>query len=110
VQNDCQHPIRLALAYHDDNKSGDFSMAKWWSFDVNEGFYLATNGNRILANSEDYENTEVFYYAEATDNSGKIMKGTYQVTFGDISLPTRYQKLSRNVGDAFVLRIPYTCD
>lgn len=72
-RNACSSPFRLAI--HFKNLSGQWETKAWFSF---------ASGERARLTGVDTNNRNVYYYAEATDGSGKIWSGndTSQVIGG----------------------------
>nr|OEJ78225.1 hypothetical protein A5482_03030 [Cyanobacterium sp. IPPAS B-1200] len=71
--NRCQStPIRLAVRFR--NNTGDWETASWYNFDPQEG---PTSLRGVVTNNRIF-----YYYAEATDNSGRVWSGDHPVNIG----------------------------
>lgn len=70
IENQCGHPVRVALLYYDAT-SGEWTTEWWWNYDPGERSYAAAGGARLRSGNVD----DFYYYAESTDESGLVWRG-----------------------------------
>ncbi|HTR85207.1 MAG TPA: peptidoglycan-binding protein [Reyranella sp.] len=82
VTNKCPHPVTILLRYRD--VYNNWQTEAWWRFAPSEASFLAVRDVRITS-----RNTIWYYYAAATDGSGKLWTGDHAVAFGGRTYQTR---------------------
>ncbi|MDY6803226.1 MAG: DUF1036 domain-containing protein [Cyanobacteriota bacterium] len=101
-QNNCSKPIQLALGYR--NPSDRWETNGWWSFEPNEGSYLAHNGERIRSN-----NSTFYYYAEVTASGyDASWSGDESREFSGRTLPMKKTELSPDSDGDYTLSLSCT--
>ena len=83
VENQCSHPVRVAVRYSD--AGGVWRSASWWALSGDTRTYLADSNDVRLTTA----GATMFYYAETSDDSPLVWRGDTRVTVGDFSLPMR---------------------
>jgi hypothetical protein len=102
VKNNCSQPIRLALRYR--NPADNWETIGWWSFEADEGSYLASNGERIRSN-----NSVFYYYAEVTTSGADYSwSGDESREFSGRTLPMRKTELSPDSDGNYTLSLSCT--
>jgi hypothetical protein len=101
-QNNCHHPIRLALRYL-DSTSDEWVTGGWWNFDPNESASLM-HGDQYVRST----NSIFYYYAEITTNGYNVSwHGTHERVLGGRTLPMRRREMSARDGS---FQLPIQCD
>jgi hypothetical protein len=100
LDNQCSRPIRFALSYQDT--SGTWQYIRWWNFTANKMDFLLNNNAPLISN-----NGTFYYYAETTDGSALVWKGTENRVFDGVTLLTKQVQLTRNGSGSWVITL--TC-
>lgn len=101
-KNNCSQPIRLALRYR--NPADNWETNGWWSFEADEGSYLASNGERIRSN-----NSVFYYYAEVTASGyDASWSGDESREFSGRTLPMKETELSPDSDGDYTLSLSCT--
>jgi uncharacterized membrane protein len=77
--NKCDHPVRLAIRYHDMNKV--WRTEGWWTFKPGESGVLIIGGKTLKTNT-----TVWYFFAETTDDEGLVWRGNHTFNLNGRSL------------------------
>lgn len=101
VRNDCPRELKLRLSAWRNGVWDDGSNGPWTIAGSRQS-YLEENNVRVVTNSAD------MYFHAATTDGQTVWEGSYQRSYGGVSLPMRYHTAGITAEGAYFLQL--TCN
>jgi len=103
VRNECPVPVRFLISHADQNRN--WHPHGWWEFRPRQASTRLLVDDRVITQRDDHD---LYFYAEATDNSGHLWEGTdHNATWVGVSYGMRRANMAVVDGG---LQLSLTCD